>query len=130
MLIGLSVIFLPHDTPYYGIWNRYGKVVSSRGEVGVSLWTSKNLNPPHAPQVFQKGLSLVLFASVRRRRCLCSSVLSLAIDSLAILGPASTCLALDEATRLEDHFIAYDTYSEDLPRDEKMGLACLIPQSI
>lgn len=93
-LTGSPVIVLSPRSPIlgYGIWNRYGRVVSSRGEVGGHSLDVRKPNQPHAPRGFPKELTLESFGSIGRRQLYldflipCPCINNLAGSNLPSLG--------------------------------------------
>lgn len=107
-LTGSPVIVLSPRSPIlgYGIWNRYGRVVSSRGEVGGHSLDVRKPNQPHAPRGFPKELTLESFGSIgRRQRYLDFPILCPCINNLARwkFWLAAICLALQSAMRLRKY---------------------------
>jgi hypothetical protein len=97
----LSVMFSSPRSPYYRIRNGYGRCLSSRGEVGGHNLDDRKPNLPHAPKGFQKGLTLVSFASTGLRDCGSGfSSLSLRMYNLAFWNTwtSSICLLVRESS--------------------------------
>jgi len=115
----LSVMFSSPRSPYYRIRDGYGRRVSSRGEVGGHNLDDRKPNLPHAPQGFQKGLTLVSFASTGRRDCGSGSFsLSIRMYSFAFenLWASSICLFLRESSG--SITLLGSTPIKVIPRDE------------
>lgn len=84
----------------------------------VILWMSKNLNNPHAPRGFQKGLTLVSFGLTGcRQHCLGFSILCPCIDKLARsnFSLASICSLLWNTKQIGRNITAK---ARTFPRDE------------